>query len=337
MSGIIQYWKDLAHDSGGNQNVDSTSAQYGDLSGAFAAYHVVFGGAFLNTDPYPANTCPVGGAVTNCLDDAQLQAEVQKFDAAHHIPADLSHETFIITPPHVEGCFGPAPTFGGGCSAGSLQDQAYCAYHQQTVSSPMRFYSDDPYVTGNSGCDSGHHPNGPSDGALDGGMAHEHNESITDPIPNDAWTNGTGSTHGEENGDLCAHTYIPIGTHNGVPYTQVIDGHFYYYQPMWSNDGHKCLNKLTVPTVPTATFTAAAGSGLAMNFNATGSGRSIADFSCSSTIPPRVAPRRATTRSRRRSRRSRIRSGRGDVLGRPGRLPEQRSVGRCGRARHDRP
>ncbi len=279
VNGIIQYWKGLAHDSGGNQNVDSTSAQYNDLSGASAKYHVVFGGAFLDTNPYPANTCPVGGAVTNCLDDAQLQAEVQKFDAAHHIPADLSHETFIITPPHVEGCFGPAPTFGGGCSAGSLVDAAYCAYHQQTLTSPMRFYSDDPYVTGNSGCDSGHHPNGPSDGALDGGMAHEHNESITDPIPNDTWTNGTGATHGEENGDLCAHTYLPIGTHNGVPYTQIIDGLYYYYQPMWSNDGHKCLNKLTLPALPKATFTATAGSGLAMNFNATGSGPSIADFS----------------------------------------------------------
>ena len=47
----------------------------------------------------------------------QLSSEVQKFDAAHHIPADLTHETFIITPPHVEGCFGPAPGFGGACSA----------------------------------------------------------------------------------------------------------------------------------------------------------------------------------------------------------------------------
>ena len=82
---IIEYFGDDLHDgdvilhndvySGGNQNVDSTSAQYNDLSGASATYHVTFGGAFLNTDPYPANTCPVGGAVTNCLDDAQLPDE----------------------------------------------------------------------------------------------------------------------------------------------------------------------------------------------------------------------------------------------------------------------
>ena len=48
---------------------------------------------------------------------------------------------------------------------------------------------------------------------------------------------------------------------------------------MWSNDGHACLNSLTLPTLPKATFTATAGTGLAMNFNATGSGPSIADFS----------------------------------------------------------
>jgi hypothetical protein len=113
-------------------------------------------------------------------------------------------------------------------------------------------------------------------------MADEHNESITDPIPNDAWTQGyggPGSTHGEENGDLCAHTYIQVGTHNGVPYTQIIDGHYYHYQPMWSNDGHTCLNSLALATLPKATFTATARSGLTMNFNASGSGPSIADFS----------------------------------------------------------
>ena len=286
ITGIEQYWKDLQADNGKHTNVESTSAQYRDATGAFARYKVTFGGLILDTDPYPASQCPAASPVTNCLTDAQIQAEVQKVAAAHHITRDLSHELFIVTPPHVEGCFTSNPASNppyGGCSAGEPTGLGvYCAYHQETASKPLMFYSDDPYVTGNSGCDSGNHPNGPSDGAIDGGMAHEHNESITDPIPNDAWTQGYGgpnSTHGEENGDLCAHTYIQVGTHNGVPYTQIINGHYYYYQPMWSNDGHACLNSLTLPTLPKATFTATAGTGLAMNFNATGSGPSIADFS----------------------------------------------------------
>jgi PKD repeat protein len=162
----------------------------------------------------------------------------------------------------------------------------YCAYHQQTAASPMRFYAFDPYVynakyNGQLACDSGNYPNGPSDGAIDGGMAHEHNESVTDPIPNDAWTNGAGADHGEEVGDQCSYSYGPtLGTHNGVAYNQVINGHYYYYQTMWSNDGHTCLQRYTRPSsMPTANFTVSAGSGLALNFDASASSSSPAEFS----------------------------------------------------------
>jgi PKD repeat protein len=288
VTGIEQYWKDLQHDSGGNQNVDSTSTQYGDLTGAFARYQVTYGGAILDTDPYPTSQCPASGAVTNCLTDAQIQAEVEKVAATRHIPADLSHEIFVITPPKVVGCFSnDASQSYGGCSVGEPANLAfYCAYHQETVASPMRFYAFDPYVynfkyNGQLACDSGNYPNGPSDGAIDGGMAHEHNESITDPIPNDAWTNGAGADHGEENGDQCAYDYGPaLGTYNHAAYNQVINGHYYYYQMMWSNDGHQCLQRYTPPAArPTASFIATAGKGLAMNFDATESNPSIADFS----------------------------------------------------------
>lgn len=292
VTGIEQYWKDLQHDSGGNQNVDSISSQYGDLTGAFARYQVTYGGAILDTDPYPASQCPAKFPVTHCLTDAQIQAEVEAVAAANHIPSDLQHEIFVITPPHVAGCFSSdAVANYGGCSVGEPARLAvYCAYHEETLASPMRFYAFDPYVTnfkygGQLACDSGNYPNGPSDGAIDGGMAHEHNESVTDPIPNDAWTNGTGPDHGEENGDQCGYTYgAPLGrvSRNGhtYEYNQVINGHFYFYQTMWSNDLSQCLQRYTSPgSLPTARFTATAGSGLAMNFDASGSGPAIADFS----------------------------------------------------------
>jgi PKD repeat protein len=52
---------------------------------------------------------------------------------------------------------------------------------------------------------------------------------------------------------------------------QVINGHFYWYQEEWSNDGHTCLQRYTRNGgLPTATFTDTAGTGLAMNFDATG-------------------------------------------------------------------
>ena len=69
--GISQYFTDLAHDSGGNQNVDSVGPQYNDLTGAVANYDVRFGGVLVDTDPYPASQCPANGPVTNCLTDAR--------------------------------------------------------------------------------------------------------------------------------------------------------------------------------------------------------------------------------------------------------------------------
>jgi hypothetical protein len=58
VDGIEDYWKNLQADSGGNQNVDSISTQYGDTTGAFAHYQVTYGGAILDTDPYPTSQCP---------------------------------------------------------------------------------------------------------------------------------------------------------------------------------------------------------------------------------------------------------------------------------------
>jgi len=56
-----------------------------------------------------------------------------------------------------------------------------------------------------------HHINGPSDSALFGGLSHEHNESLTDPEPNNAWTDfgGSGETTGYEIGDKCARSSNP--------------------------------------------------------------------------------------------------------------------------------
>jgi PKD repeat protein len=281
-TGLQQYFTDLAHDSGGRQNVDSVATQYNDLTGASARYAVTFGGALLDTDPYPASLCPVNAPVTHCLTDDQIQHELEKVASAHHLKRDFSHEFFLMTPPHVENCFsGNAsdnPPFAG-CSAGEVPSTLafYCAYHQNTSIAPMLLYSNDPYVVGNPGCDDGNHPNGPSDGALVGGLSHEHNESITDPMPNDAWTNGAGPNHGLENGDQCdGQMGTPLGAAaNGASYNQVINGHFYWYQEEWSNQGHTCLQRLPVSErKPKATFTVSAGSGLTLNFDATGSSAS---------------------------------------------------------------
>jgi hypothetical protein len=265
--GLNRYFEDLAHDSGGTQNVDSVSAQYNDTAGEFARYSSQFGGALIDTDPYPANGCKQAPI---CLTDAQLQTELKNYLKAHGLPLDLSHEYFLLTPPGVEDCF----TAGGGeCSAGSNRP-VYCAYHGNIpLAEGEIIYSNDPYVTENPGCDDGNHPNGTtSDGALQGGLSHEHNESITDPEPNNAWTD-IGAETGEI-GDKCGEsTGSALGTaSNGASYNQVVNGHLYWYQEEWSNQTKRCLQRLTFKgEEPTATFTSTAVAGSEMRFDATGS------------------------------------------------------------------
>ena len=91
---------------------------------------------------------------------------------------------------------------------------AYCAYHQNTATPPMALYANMPFDATNPLCQDGNNPNGLiSDGEINGGLAHEHNESVTDPLPNDAWTNGAGADQGEEVGDQCEFQMgTPLGT-----------------------------------------------------------------------------------------------------------------------------
>jgi hypothetical protein len=242
-SGVNRYLEDLAHDSGGNQNVDSVAIQYANGSGEAALYDSHFAGAIVDTDPYPANGCK---RAPICLTDAQIQSELKKYLANNGLPRDLAHEYFLLTPPGVEDCFEAS---GLECSAGTSAG-AYCAYHGSiaTTAGPI-VYANDPYVTGIEGCDTGEHPNNStSDGVLLGGLSHEHNESITDPEL-DAWY----ASNGEENGDKCrtfqeASEYgTPLGNApDGSRYNQLINGHEYWYQQEWSNEGITCKQRLAL-------------------------------------------------------------------------------------------
>jgi hypothetical protein len=270
--GVNRYFEDLAHDSSGTASVESVSAQYNDAKGHFASYSSFFGGALIDTNPYPVNGCKKASI---CLTDAQLQAELTSFVKAQGLPMDLVHEYFLLTPPGVENCFQKS---GRECSVGTSAP-AYCAYHGAvTVPGGVIVYSNDPYVTGNASCDDGNHPNGSSaDGVIVGGLSHEHNESLTDPEPNNAWTDIGGS--GGEIGDKCrtfeagSEFGPPLGNApDGAKYNQVINGHPYWYQQEWSNQSKKCLQRLSFSgEVPTATFTGAPAGGNAVSFDATGS------------------------------------------------------------------
>jgi len=91
---------------------------------------------------------------------------------------------------------------------------AFCAYHENTATPTMVFYADMPFDARNPHCQDGNYPNGlVSDGEINGGLSHEHMESVTDPIPNDAWTIGDGDLHGFEIGDVCVYLASPMASY----------------------------------------------------------------------------------------------------------------------------
>jgi hypothetical protein len=246
-SGLDRYFEDLAHDSGGEQNIDSVLTQYFDEAGEFADYDVHFGGALSDTDAYPANGC---SAAPICLTDEQLRAELTAYVQAHDLPMDLQHEYFLLTPPGVESCFEAA---GRSCSAGT-KHAAYCAYHGYiAVGKAILIYANDPYANGTN-CDTGEeHPNdNASDATIGGGLAHEHSESVTDPELN-AWYD----SKGDEVADKCrtfkqaSEFGEPLGkAPDGSNYNQVIDGDLYWYQQVWSNETGACEQRLAKPPKP---------------------------------------------------------------------------------------
>lgn len=247
-TGVNRFFEDLAHDSGGLENSDSVLLQY-EGGGEVPNYDSHFGGALLDTDPYPANGCAQAAI---CLTDEQIRAELVKYVQANHLPEDLEHEYFVLTPPGVESCFDAE---GEVCSGGVETPEGYCAYHDFIPNGGgVIVYADDPYV-GGTVCDTHEYPNeNVSDAQVAGGLSHEHSESITDPEIS-AWFN---TRNGEEVGDLCrtfedATEYgEPLGkAPDGARYNQLIDGDRYWYQQEWSNEIDGCAQR--APQAPTVT------------------------------------------------------------------------------------
>ncbi|MHB8533670.1 MAG: IPT/TIG domain-containing protein [Solirubrobacteraceae bacterium] len=247
-TGLNRYFEDVSHDSGSLTTIDSVLAQYTQNGSEPAAYDSHFGGALLDTDPYPASGCP---SAPICLTDEQLRSELRSFVTAHGLPADLAHAYFILTPPGVESCWEGA---GHKCSDGT-KHALYCAYHSYfTLGAGVVVYAHNPYV-GGTNCDPGEakHPNGnQSDATITAGLAHEHAEAVTDPELN-AWLDEKGN----EVADKCRTFHEasefgpPLGVApNGSPYNQLIDTVEYWYQQVWSNKEAACEQRAAaLPTV----------------------------------------------------------------------------------------
>jgi hypothetical protein len=231
---INQYLTDVAHDSGGTSNVYSIATQYSDGSGPIQ-YQSTFGGSYVDHDPLPANGCDDGQDAV-CLSDPQFLSEIQNVLTAKGWHGGTSTMFVLLTPNGV-----------GSCLDGTNREcttNTYCAYHNDFIASNGQpvIYANEPYNATITGCNSGTSPNGDDADAAINTISHEHNEAITDPF-GDAWWRD--SDH-QENGDLCAWTFgTPIGGVGVGQYNQLINGHHYWLQEEYSNQGSRCYQDAT--------------------------------------------------------------------------------------------
>ncbi len=271
----------------GRQYYDS--AGIADAGQAFSASSQ----AFVDTDPYPTlQNCPPQTGYTSCITDAQLRAELSAFISAQGLPTDGpsteselpagSPAYFLILPNAVNTC---TDSTGASCSGGPAFSGpgGYCAYHDYYMDAGnVVLYSDVPFsvLTASpiKGCQADNTsasvlqaPNGdPADNLVDN-LSHELNELITDPLIN-AWVNTGGD--GNELADQCQaygsapdptsptgpvspNSYEPTlggSATLGTLYDQLINGHQYYTQSLWSNGQVDCAMQPAAATL-TPSFT----------------------------------------------------------------------------------
>jgi hypothetical protein len=239
---VKQFLTDAAAASGTTNNVFSVLRQYGQQTGTATAvpgsYSISYAAGSDSIDDvnaYPASGgCSSPNGVPTCLTDGQVQAEIDAVAPANE--RGLGNLWFVLLPPNVDECITP-----GTCGTNS-----FAGYHEEMDrAGGVTIYGliIDPIVEFVFGPGSDPEGNPDAEATIDT-VAHETVEAITDP-------EGTGweDPNGFETGDKCeAGPQIgnPLGyAANGSPYDQLIGGHTYLIQEMWSNDDGGCVQRTT--------------------------------------------------------------------------------------------
>lgn len=249
---LAAYLGNVSLASGQNSNVYSVANEYSGSNGQIH-YNIRVTAGIDDTNALPASGCRLTTAdhaniyadksgYDACLDDDQLQAEINHVTAVRGLPHNLSHIYVLFLAKHVESCFfaGSTTTAANACTINHEPSAAYCAYHSQATSNAV--YSNMPYPIYNSpvGFTCGteknfgtiESPNGNPDADVEiSPTSHEINESITDPDTNTGWYDSSGF----ENGDECAYIFGQTHGQPGRLYNQVIGGFRFLTQEEFSN------------------------------------------------------------------------------------------------------
>ena len=251
---ITRYLQDVALASGRDTNVYSVANEYSGNNGQIH-YNVQLGFPINDRDPLPASGCTLAPADTSgiyadgsgynaCLDDGQLQAEVNSVTAARGLPHTLSHIYVLYLPKAVESCFNPGqttdPSTGQACTINHEPTAAYCAYHNNASSSAVYANMVYPIYASPVGFTCGtdarfpviESPNGNPDADTEiSPTSHEIIEAITDPDGETGW----GDAIGNEIGDDCAYVFGRTRGAPGAFFNQVINGGHFITQEEFSN------------------------------------------------------------------------------------------------------
>ena len=252
---LTSYLGDVAKDSGGTHNVYSVANEYSGNNGQIQ-YKVKLGPVLTDTANPITSGCTLeasdqtgiyddGSGYSACVDDAQLQAEVDSVTAANRLPHDLSHIYVLYLPKGVESCFLPGETTStaGGqfCTINHQPTAAYCAYHSTDVNSAVYANLAYPIYLSPVGFTCGsdarfptiESPNGNPDADTEvSPTSHEVIEAITDPDTETGWYDSTFN----EIGDDCAYIYGSTRGPRGGYFNQVINGGHFLTQEEFSNN-----------------------------------------------------------------------------------------------------
>ena len=264
---LERYLSDLAGRGGQARGTFGVIRQYYDRAG-YAAAELTFDPgrqALTDADAYPAPEpagCPAATGYAYCVTGGQIQTEIQNLVASRGLPSGLGANApvyVVITPSNVDVCVNAQ------ACTNPQSPAPFCAYHGHYVRPGGRVvYAVIPFAalaTSPKACQDDastvlQEPNGDVADVAISSLDHELAESITDPLGN-GWLN---DTTGEEVADQCEatgpvnETSITGGPTNpgafrpilggslaaGTLFDQLIGGHRYYLQTIWSQGNRAC-------------------------------------------------------------------------------------------------
>lgn len=255
---IVQFAKDLQADEALTTDELSIIELYANGKGEHITGEVTFGGAAFDTTPYPAPEKAGGCEAADCLTDLQIQNEILSQISAHGWPSGASQaletQYLLYTPSGVSVCLSSSL-----CTTPSFADSlphGMCAYHGEITRGfrveDIATYDVLPDVPI---CDPGEAPSG-VDGTIDSEM-HEVVEAATDPMVGGGYMD----ENSREIADKCVYPAVStfpavFGTvlggsfSEGTAFNELINGHTYYTQAIWSN-ARGCVARVG----PTPSFT----------------------------------------------------------------------------------